>query len=80
VAIFSNENILSAIFSSQSTLGAIFARISGSLPRIPQMLPRFSPDEKFWVCAWTPCTPASYTTALSRNCERRVSHVWRTSP
>jgi len=44
-------------------LGILFG-FSGILPKFLGILPGFSPNQNFWRCAWTPCTPASYTTAV----------------
>ena len=37
-------------------------RFSDILPRFWGILPGFSPNQNFWGCACTPCSPASYTT------------------
>jgi len=48
---------------------AILQRYSHIFPKYPQIFPGlykvffpgFSPNQMFWGCACTPCTPASYT-------------------
>ena len=40
----------------------ILPRFLQILPGISGILPGFSPNQKFWGCACTPCIPASYTT------------------
>ena len=63
------------LFSNQSMLGTIFAQIFREFQnvlrdfaRFQRILPRFSPDENFWVCG---CTPACYTSemgSLAKDC------------
>ena len=45
-------------------------RFSGILRRFSQISPGFSPNQIFWGCACTPCTPASCTTEL------KYSYYW----
>jgi len=60
-----------ALFSwNQKTLGTSFARdfkefaqVLIGFAKFSQILPGFSPNQNFWGCAFTPCTPASYTGA-----------------
>jgi len=40
----------------------ILSRFLRILPGFSGILPGFSPNQKFWECACTSCTPASYTT------------------
>ena len=43
------------------------SRISGILQTFSGILPRFSTNQSFWGCAYTPFTPASYTSAKNQN-------------
>ena len=42
----------------------ILRTFSQILPKFPHISPGFSLNQKFWGCGCTPCTPASYTSAL----------------
>jgi len=48
-------------------LGPIFSRIFRDFDRIFRDVIRISTNQNFWGCAFTPCAPASYTTAPGKS-------------
>jgi len=64
---------LGATVWNQITFGAIFSVI---LPGFSEILIKFSIYQNFWVCAFTQCTPASYTTARSDGSVAATA-IWR---
>ena len=61
---------------------AIVRTVSQILPKFPQILPRFSPNQKFWGCS---CTPISYTSdsrrtplhVLRNPCWKALTYIFR---
>jgi len=57
--------ILSAIFAQ---VFKVLLRFSGILWRFSEILPKFLPNQNFWRCDCTPCTPTSYTSDDKTHC------------
>jgi len=74
-AIFSNQSTLGAIFNPISwdfaQIFRDFAKVFTDFTQISTdfsgILPEFSPNQNFWGCASTLCTPTSYTTGSTSN-------------